>query len=193
MRRNRALLASAIALVALSACGAADSEKEMAGGTPQVPTLITAEPDRSGSALPKDQRPRERLDTTAEEFQALLGPYNKCMKEQGITDEAAIGAGSDQLGIATREETERFEAANRICEPQFFPLPPWEKDPANPEARDFALGVVKCLKDKGVRYVEVAEDGIAIAFGGDRNDSRSISMGLDLAPECEREMAAKSK
>ncbi|BCJ59637.1 hypothetical protein Jiend_30590 [Micromonospora endophytica] len=181
----------AVALVALSACGAGE-ETKTEQSAPQVATLATPEPKRTGSAQPTEQRPRERLDTTQEEFLAMLGPYHKCMQEQGFGPKPEQGPiGKPRPGNA--KEAEKYEAANRICEPQFYPLPPWEKDPANPEARDFALDVVKCLKEKGVKYVEVSEDGISIAFGGDQNDSRSISMGLDLAPECERKVAAASK
>ncbi|MGC5028623.1 hypothetical protein [Micromonospora sp. DT229] len=190
---------NAVVLVALSACATSPGEQEADENAPQVATLTTPEPERSASTQPKAQRPRERLDTTAEEFQELLGPYHSCLREQGVPERKTAGspdrpplAGPGERVLGP-EELEKFEAANRICEPQFYPLPPWEKDPANPEARDFALDVVKCLKGKGVRYVEVAEDGIAIALGGDHNDSRSISMGLDLIPECERKVAAESK
>ncbi|GGL99167.1 MULTISPECIES: hypothetical protein [Micromonospora] len=182
------LLVAAVALVALSACGSADARPPAKDDAPQVATLATAEPERTGSAEPKKERPRQRLDTTSEEFLAMLGPYNACMAEQGIP-----GKNGSAPRPTSEAEMETFEAANRVCEPQFYPLPPWEKDPANPEARDFALDVMKCLKAQGVRYVEVDEDGISLAFGGDQNDSRSISMGLDLAPECERKVAAEFK
>ncbi|GIJ09525.1 hypothetical protein ACFFMR_20790 [Micromonospora andamanensis] len=192
MRRNRALLVSAIALIALSACGSPSSGgKNEQGDTAEVATLRTPEAERSGSASPKAERPRERLDTTAEEYQALLGPYHTCMRDHGVDPSKHRRIGLPP-GTAGSKEEQEADAANRICEPQFYPLPPWERDPANPEARDFALDVVKCLRDKGVKYVEVAEDGVSISFGGDRNDSRSISLGLDLAPECERKVAAES-
>ncbi|MFI9640539.1 hypothetical protein ACIG87_10790 [Micromonospora sp. NPDC051925] len=185
---------SAVMLVALSACGATEEKQQTEDGAAQVATLTSPEPERSGSAEPKERRPRERLDTTAEEFQAMLGPYNACLREQGFkSGKTGAAGGDDALRPTNKKEMEEFEAANRICEPQFYPLPPWEKDPANPEARDFALGVMRCLKAKGVKYVEVAEDGVSLAFGGDQNDSRSISLGLDLAPECERKVAAESK
>ncbi|MFI9526289.1 hypothetical protein [Micromonospora rosaria] len=193
MRRSRTLWMGAVMLIALSACGSTDDGKKADEGAGQVASLATPEPERTGSAQPKEERPRERLDTTPEEYEALLGPYRRCLKQQGVPEKLAGGGPGRPGGPADAKETEAFEAANRICEPRFYPLPPWEKDPANPEARDFALGVVKCLKDRGVRYVEVSEDGISIAFGGDGNDSRSISMGLDLAPECERKVAAASK
>ncbi|MCY1138250.1 hypothetical protein OWR29_09595 [Actinoplanes sp. Pm04-4] len=181
--RRHLLLASAIALVALPGCGAEPKDQSA-----KVATLVSpAAAEASASAPP--QRPRERLDTTPEEFEAMLKPYNKCMKEHGGY---VKGEGSG-VRAATKAESDKAEAANRICEPQFMPLPPWEKDPANPESRDFARDVVACLKDKGVKYVAVADDGISIALGGDQNDSRSIRMGMELAPECERQVAARTK
>jgi hypothetical protein len=188
MRRSHVLVAAAVALTALGACGSPG--KSDAGGG-KVATLASAAPSASATAKPAAQRPRERLDTTTEEFEAMLGPYNKCMEEHGVGVKG--GRGSGVAKPATAEQEEKADAANRICEPQYMPLPPWEKDPANPEARDFALAVVKCLKGKGVKYVEVSDDGISLAFGGDQNDARSISMGLDLAPGCERTVAAKNK
>jgi hypothetical protein len=68
-------------------------------------------------------------------------------------------------------------------------LPPWEKDPANPASKAFLRDVVKCLKAKGVRYVELL-DG-TYAFGGEQNDHDSIVKGLELAPVCERAVAAR--
>jgi hypothetical protein len=172
--RGHLVAASVLALAALSGCG--QPEKDQSA---QVATLKSAA--ASPSAETKAQRPRERLDTTPEEYEAMLEPYNKCMEQNG---------GFVKGGKA---EKAKFDAANRICEPQFLPLPPWEKDPANPESRDFARAVVTCLKDKGIEYVAVSDDGISIALGGEQNDARSIRMGLELAPECERQVAARMK
>ncbi|WP_089154048.1 hypothetical protein [Micromonospora sp. NBS 11-29] len=186
MRRTQVLAVAAIVLVGLAGCGSSkEADRPVEGGTPKVASLATA--SATPSASTGAQRPRERLDTTPEEYQAMLKPYEKCMQEHGARLDKRRGAG------ATKADLEKNEAANRICEPQYFPLPPWEKDPANPQARDFAVAVVACLKEKGVRYVEVTDDGISLAFGGERNDARSIRMGLDLAPECERTVAATMK
>lgn len=189
MRRYRVLVVSAIMLIALSACGGpAENGKEEPASEARVATLTTPSAEPSAS---KAERPRLRLDTTTEEFVAMLGPYKNCLKEQGV--EPPEGESDRPPSVETPEGLEKFEAAKRICEPQFYPLPPWEKDPANPESRDFALAVVQCLKDKGVKYVEVAEDGTSLALGGDQNHSQSISLGLEFAGECEREVAAKMK
>jgi hypothetical protein len=51
--------------------------------------------------------------------------------------------------------------------------------------------VVTCLKGKGIRYVELVDDGYAL--GGPQNDSTSITRGMELAPVCEREVAARKK
>ena len=183
MRRSHVLVVAAIALTALSACGSPG--KTAADGGAKVATLTSAAP--SAAAQQKSERPRERLDTTPEEYEALMVPYEKCMQENGSI------AKSKAKRALTKAELAKTEEANRICEPQFLPLPPWEKDPANPAARDFAVAVVKCLKEKGVEYVEVSEDGINLALGGDQNDSRSITRGMDLMPECERKVAAETK
>ncbi|GIM90400.1 hypothetical protein [Paractinoplanes toevensis] len=187
MRRSQVLVVATVALGLLSACGS-PKEKEASQGT-KVATLASSAATPSAAATA--QRPRERLDTTPEEFEAMLGPYNKCMKEHGFTSKGQV-AGSEARP-ATEKEKSAADEANRICEPQFYPLPPWEKDPANPEARDFARDVVKCLKNKGIKYVEVADDGISLSLGGEQNDPTSIRRGLDLAPECERTVAAAMK
>ena len=193
MRRSHILVAAIAltALTALTACGsskAADTEEK---SDAKVATLVSNAP--SAKPSPTSQRPRERLDTTSEEFEAMLAPYYKCLKEHGVTNENRKLAQDSAARPATTAEERTMSEANKICEPQYYPLPPWEKDPANPEARDFAVAVVKCLKEKGVKYVEVADDGLGYALGGDQNDSASIRKGMDLAPECERKVAAEKK
>ncbi|GIE82124.1 hypothetical protein Aph02nite_80740 [Actinoplanes philippinensis] len=188
MRRNAALMFAAVALTVLPGCGSAEEPgKPESGAAPRVATL------QSGAASApskKAERPRERLDMTPEEYEALLEPYNKCMREQGFDPRDSRTKG--EVAVPGSDAEKKVEKANQICEPQYLPLPPWEKDPANPEARDFALDVVKCLKREGVKFVEVSEDGISIALGGDQNDKRSITLGMDRIPDCEREVAAKN-
>jgi hypothetical protein len=121
----------------------------------------------------------------------MRAKYAKCMKDNGVDIVAAKQEAAAKPGSGAVDE--KFAAANAICEPLYVPLPPWEKDPANPEARDFARDVLKCLKDKGVEHVQIAEDGITMSFGGTNNDARSISEGLRLTPDCEREVAARNK
>ena len=189
MRRSHPLLVTVVALAALSACG---SSEPAADKSSKVATLASPEAKASASAEP--ERPRERLDGTSEEFEAMLGPYEKCLKEHGALPKREWYKDNEQPDPKTITKlADQAEAADRICNPLYYPLPPWEKDPANPEARDFARAVVTCLKHKGVKYVEISDDGISPAFGGDQNDSLSISMGMDLAPECEREVAAAMK
>jgi hypothetical protein len=185
-------------LVAVLAAGSACSSDSPGTEAPKVATLSSADSAPAGSAPAESapasaapERPRERLDTTPEEYEAMLGPYRKCMVAQGAMSEKDVSAGG-RPRPATKAESAKFDAGNRICEPLHLPLPPWEKDPANPEAKDFAREVVKCLKGKGIRYVEVSDDGISIALGGEDNHRQSITKGMDLAPECEREVAARN-
>ncbi|UQU62436.1 hypothetical protein COUCH_25800 [Couchioplanes caeruleus] len=183
-RTRHAVVMMAAVMIAGSACSSAAPEKD----APQVATLAGtgATPSAPASAA---ARPRERLDTTPEEFEAMLKPYNQCLREHGAKPKQDWKRNERP----TTRLISKLEAADKICNPLYFPLPPWEKDPANPEAKDFARDVVKCLKGRGIRYVEVGDNGIDIALGGDQNDRESISKGLDLAPECERQVAARRK
>ncbi|SDT24515.1 hypothetical protein [Actinoplanes derwentensis] len=186
--RSRVLVVATIALAAMSGCAAEEKPQASGTGGAKVATLQSAAPSAAPSKA--SQRPRERLDTTPEEWELLMAPYYKCLREQGVIKEENGNAA--KMVAVDPKTAAAYEAADKICEPQFMPLPPWEKDPANPEARDFAVGVVKCLKNKGVEYVEVSEDGISIAMGGDDNDAKSIRLGMQYMSECERQVAAKN-
>ena len=184
IRRSRHLalvLATAVVLTG-SACSKEPSRQD----SPQVATLSSAGSTPAASASAGADRPRERLDTTPEEFEAMLKPYNKCVRDQG-----AIPKQDWNDRKPTKADIEKLEKADRFCNPRYFPLPPWEKDPANPEAKDFARDVVKCLKGKGIEYVAVGDNGVDVELGGEQNDMDSIRRGLDLMPECERSVAAK--
>ncbi|WP_084556290.1 hypothetical protein [Couchioplanes caeruleus] len=186
-KRVLVVLVAAAAVAGASACSSSEGGAE--DGRAQVATLESAGSTPAASAKPADARPRERLDTTEAELEVMLEPYYKCIREQGATPKKDMG---DKFGDrAPAAELEKLIKADKVCNPKFYPLPPWEKDPANPESRDFARDVVKCLKGKGVKYVEADESGYAL--GGPNNDSQSISKGMELAPECEREVAAKRK
>ncbi|GIM90399.1 hypothetical protein [Paractinoplanes toevensis] len=186
MRRIHLVLL--VAVIALSACDSPEPEPDQGGG--KVASLTSSAPKASA----KPERPRERLDGTPEEYEAMLGPYNKCLKEHGALPKSEWYQG-DQVPEKSKlvELAEKATEADRICGPLYSPLPPWEKDPANPEARDFARDVVKCLKGKGIKYVEVGDDGVEVELGGAKNDVPSIRNGLDLMPECERQAAANLK
>jgi hypothetical protein len=192
MGRSHVAVLAAVALFTLGACGSTEEAPKEAGGA-KVATLESA-PAPAASESKKPERPRERLDTTPEEYEALLGPYNKCMEEQGFGSDVAKRRAADAaVAPAGSAEDQRLTAASQLCESQFMPLPPWERDPANPEAGDFAVAVVKCLKKEGVKFVAVSDDGISIALGGDQNDSRSISLGLERMGDCERKVAKAMK
>ncbi|MEU7756966.1 hypothetical protein AB0B57_06225 [Micromonospora sp. NPDC049101] len=140
----------------------------------------------ASASAPAKERPRQRLDDTEADYQALLQPYKKCMKAQGITDEKGTSGWASGDG-APKEQLR----AQKACE-TYWPLPPWELDSANPQAKDFTRDVVKCLKGKGVKEVEAAPGGVGVAAGGAGNDAGSISMTGDLLDDCEREVAAQS-
>ncbi|GAA2514548.1 hypothetical protein [Winogradskya humida] len=191
MRRSHILVA-AIALTALTACGSSTQ----ADAPPKVATLVSAVPAASPS--PTSERPRHRLDETDEEYEALFTPLYKCLEEHGVDNPSnntvTLKKASDAAHQpATSKGDTTAVAAFRYCEPLYAPLPPWEKDPANPEARDFNLAVMKCLKAKGVKHLEPTEDGLSYSLGGSQDDEASIVEAMRLEPDCEREAAAAKK
>ncbi|WFE61265.1 hypothetical protein [Micromonospora sp. WMMD712] len=182
MRKYPMAALLAAVMIGGTGCSTTGSDQADAAEPPEVATLRTETPSVAAST-PGAERPRERLDDTEEDAKARVRPYEKCMADHGVD------VHRERAGGVT---TGRIGKANKACE-NLLPLPPWELDPANPEARDFARDVVACLKEKGVRYVEVNPDGPGWSFGGERNDAESISKGMRFSPECEREVAAKRK
>lgn len=184
-------LVTAAALCMAAGCS---SEPAPSGDAPKVATLASAPAPAKTSAEPAPERPRERLDMTDAEFDAVMEPYRKCMEKHGVNERGVpvTGVPDDSGPVAVPQsaaDRKKYDAADRECREKYYPLPPWEHDPANPEAKDFARDVVKCLKRKGVKYVEVEPNGV-YAFGGENNHAESISKGLEFTPVCEREVAA---
>jgi hypothetical protein len=190
-------LVVASALVVLGACST------QAPPSDQVATMSTPGTSAAGkttaattSTDPDNGRPRERIDMTSDDLDALNAPYLTCLTQNG-SPKGAKGSSSGTgpqgpaaSGQADPQAEERAEAACLSKEP----LPPWELDTSNPHAADFVHAVVQCLRDKGVRYVDEEPpegDREVYSFGGPQNDSASISKGMELAPTCEKEVAAK--
>ncbi|MFD5827023.1 hypothetical protein [Lentzea sp. NPDC060358] len=163
-------------LLLLAACSAPAAQ-------PEVASISTPAAASSGPAA-QEQRPRERLDMTPEDLDALNAPYDQCMAGFGLDKKGRADAAHGQ----SQPMKEEVDKAVQACASK-VPLPPWEKDPANPEALDFAQRVVQCLRDKGVRYVEVLNEPgaemITWSLGGPNNDAASITLGLEHAKECE--------
>lgn len=154
-----------------------------------VASLSTPGSTPASSAAPKEERPRERLDMTPEDHEALLVPHTQCLAQHGLGPK-----GQPLPGGGPQPSRKGSDAAHKACESK-LPLPPWEKDITNPEAVDFANRVVQCLRGKGVRYVEVynppGADSVGYALGGPNNDQQSITLGLEHAKTCEIEASKK--
>ncbi|WP_344158877.1 hypothetical protein [Kribbella yunnanensis] len=186
-----------VALAAGCSASKADTQAHTANA-PDVATLVTPTPGKSSStkATPKDPdagRVRERIDMTDADRRRLLEPYLQCMKDNGI-DVMAQRKEAGVLGSGPTTNPQKAKTAGKVCEPK-LPLPAWEVDANNPDALDFGRKVVQCLKDKGVKYVELSKDTssgiVGPALGGKNNDMQSITKGMDLMPECQREVAGK--
>jgi hypothetical protein len=149
----------------------------------------------NGSAAPED-RPRLRLDMTDDEVTALYQAYDDCLADNGAGGKARGDADAEGGSVADAGDASDYAAAELACV-AFDPLPAWETDRNNPDAMDFMTEVVACLKDKGVKFVEIDADqsspSINIALGGPQNDMDSISKGMDLIPTCESEVSAAQK
>ncbi|GGU13452.1 hypothetical protein [Lentzea flava] len=160
------------------------------GAPPQVASLSTPGSSAAPTSAAQEQRPRERIDMTPEDLEALYNAYDRCLAQFGMDKQSQVRA--RQSGTVPPKAEE--DKARKACESK-NPLPPWEKDVNNPEAVDFANRVVQCLRDKGVRYVEVHNEPgaeiVTYALGGPNNDAASITLGLEHAKECE--IAASKK
>lgn len=170
-----------LAAVVLAGCSKTSSEPQVATIAPTSQAApsesgTAADPSPTASPTPSGEPLRERLDMSVDELQALWRPHDECMESHGSSAKETQGA--------------TYDEALAACQ-QLVPLPPWEADRSNPDARTFWQAVVDCLHGKGVKYVEISDDPtsqrIGIAFGGPNNDSDSITRGMELAPECERE------
>lgn len=171
---------AAAVFIAIAAVGCSSS----AGSQPQVAALPTSaapgsSPSTSASAgTPTGGRPRERLDETHSQADAMVAPWEQCMTAHG---------GSQKGKLATPAVQ---NAATAACA-HLMPLPPWQYDPANPQALGFVQQVVACLHQHGVRYAQVqnppGQGEIEIALGGPQNDQASINDGLQLIPTCNQQ------
>ncbi|MEV4311587.1 hypothetical protein [Actinocrispum sp. NPDC049592] len=173
------IAAGIAALVILGGCSSPAAPEQ------KVATLQTssaaAPPAAPPSAPAEAARPRLRLDMTPDEEDQLYTAYSNCMADHGFRK----GPGMDMSKEAAATAACKFKD----------PLPPWEYDTANPQAADFAHKMVLCLRGKGVKYVEESpvkpgDERTSIALGGAQNDSDSISKGLNLIPQCEKELSA---
>ena len=166
-----------VLLLLLAACSKPEDR-------PQVASISTPPSSAAPTSATQEQRPRERLDMTPEDLDALYDVYDRCMGQFGLDKKGQVAAG--QAGVQPVKE--EVDKAMKACESK-DPLPPWEKDVNNPEAVDFANRVVQCLRGKGVRYVEVhnepGAEAVSYALGGPNNDQASITLGLEHAKECE--------
>lgn len=191
--------------VVATGCSAAKADQQAqsndSGNAPEIATLTTPPPGKatgnaSGKTTPKDPdagRPRERIDMTDADRTRLYAPYMSCLKDNGI-DTSKRGQEPGVLGSGPTTDPKKAKNAGKVCEPK-LPLPAWEIDASNPDALDFGRKVVQCLKDKGVKYVELSTDTssgiVGPSLGGKQNDMASITKGMDLMPECQREVAGK--
>ncbi|RSM70694.1 hypothetical protein DMB66_08185 [Actinoplanes sp. ATCC 53533] len=172
MRGIPALVVAIVLGGALQACGSPETTGGDGGTGAKVATLSSAAATPSTAA--ESKRPRYRMDMTPDEKGALMEPYYKCLKDHGYTfldaKKAGLGNAPPAGTVASKKELEL-----RACEAQYYPLPEWEIDPANPEAADFDHAVDQCLKRKDI----------------DKNGD--VAKMMEATDQCQREIAADKK
>ena len=138
---TRVLAAACVLTAAAGAAGCGSSTH-----SPQVASLspaghsstagghATTGPANEGIPDP-DGRPRETLDMTAHQLTALQAPFGAC-----ITRHHPFPKNNGYV--------RRFRKAVEACVND-EPLPPWQLDPANPQARAFIGRTVSCMRAKG--------------------------------------------
>jgi hypothetical protein len=184
-----------LVLLAVVATGCSSAKASDSG--PEIATLTTPTPGKTTTSQAKKDpdagRPRERIDMTNADRERLYAPYLACLKDNGI-DATKRAEKPGVLGSGPTTDPKKAKNASKVCEPK-LPLPAWEIDANNPDALDFGRKVVQCLKNKGVKYVELStgkDTGIVgPSLGGPKNDMASITKGMNLMPECQREVAGK--
>ncbi|MGH8922268.1 MAG: hypothetical protein ACRDZY_04955 [Acidimicrobiales bacterium] len=183
-------LVAASALALLAACSTQAPPPGQVASMSTPDTSATAAPS---SADPDNGRPRERVDMTGDDLDALNAPYLTCLTQNGSPKGAKSSSGQPGVARPGPSDKQAEDKADAACLTK-KPLPPWELDTSNPHAADFVHAVVQCLRDKGVRYVDAEPpegDREVYSFGGPQNDPTSISKGMNLAPTCEKEVAAQ--
>lgn len=174
-RLAQATAVTAALFTVLSGCS---HKSDRAADDPSNARVATLKSEPAGTtAIPSDpdrDRPRERIDMTEDELDRLYAPYYTCLDKLSGSDAAKAKSGAD----------------GGACE-KFAPLPPWEVDAANPDAIEFGRAVVACLRSKGVKYVdlEIGETQVGPSLGGEQNDQESVTKGMELLPDCQREAA----
>lgn len=177
--------------LALAACSSTAGKQPQAQ-VPSLPAVVATSSSASASAnagasagtssSATAARPRITLDMTNTQINALYNQYNQCMATNGYSKQKNV-----------QDQAARIKAENACVAEN--PLPPWQLDASNPKAGAFVHAVVQCLRDKGVQYVSEnnsPENGrVGFSFGGPDNDSRSITLGMQDAPDCEKQVAAQ--
>lgn len=105
-------LVVACAALALGACSAQPQVSRQ-----EVASLSTPGRGAAPTSAVQEERPRERLDMTPEDIEALFEPYKRCLGEHGVDKKLAP------------QPHELLDKANKACGSK-RPLPPWRGTPS---------------------------------------------------------------
>jgi hypothetical protein len=154
-------------------------------GKDKVASLSSTAPKTSAGTASTDNRPRHRVDETRADYDRIIQPWEKCMKDNG--------ADTSQMppSITGAAQWSKDHArAGDTCR-QLMPLMPWGLDKANPQYRDNVHQWVKCMTDKGLSVVETPDDEDS-PWRYTSNSTMSGDARAKIEDDCEKATVGKS-
>jgi hypothetical protein len=130
----------------LAGCGGSSHQPQVASLSTHGSTNSHASLSASEGVPDPDGRPREPLNATTAQEAALYDPYFACLRAHKYVDQFTAGA---RLAVAAK------------CE-HLEPLPAWQVDPSNPQARAFVGRTVTCLEARGYHAMAALVTNIPI-------------------------------
>jgi hypothetical protein len=147
------VLAAACLLTAalpLAACGGTSDGPRVASlpghGSASSHRFASTAPSQNAGIPDPDGRPRVSLNATNAQLAVLYKPYFACLRAHKYIDAVSASA---KLAVAAK------------CE-HLEPLPAWQVDPSNPQARAFVGRTVTCLQAQGYHARAVLVTSLAI-------------------------------
>jgi hypothetical protein len=192
VRRSRnitAILATAVGLTLLNACGGTGSEPSPAdngsSSVASIKTTATATATATKTPAPQAERPLLRDDASEAEQNRLRVVYSDCLVQHGLPKEMIKGPGGypgdfESLGLR-KGLAAKLKAACGSKEPE---LPIQRAARLDPDFADHIRADVKCLNSHGIKAIVQDGKDVGLVNG---LPSSSKSHWLD---DCERKAFA---
>jgi hypothetical protein len=167
-RMRNGILGVVVGVVCLTGCSSASGQTDE---DPPVATLQSAAPAPSSPAAA--DRPVMRPDDGPEEFDRYVEVYDKCLRDEGISQAKGLKA--------PIPDTAEGKAAVKKCA-HLYPETWLDRERrTNPKFLDLLRQTAQCLKGKG-HDVYVGGDPVALMYG----DNAGANKAYDDEQACER-------